>query len=177
MANIVLVGFMGVGKTSVAAELSRQLGWTVVDTDDIIEADAGLTIPEIFEKFGEPHFRDLESQAVAAVAQKSQQIISTGGGAVLRRSNVDLLKENGTVFCLTATPEEIWQRVGHETHRPLLQTPDPQGRIRQLLAERAPYYAQADHTIDTVGKSPQDIAEGILQILDARTPGKVGAEY
>ena len=164
MSNIVLVGFMGVGKTSVAAELSELLGWEVVDIDDVIESDAGISISRIFTEFGEEHFRDLESAAVVKIAEQRNLIISTGGGVVLRPTNMDQLKSTGQVFCLTATSEEIWRRVGHETHRPLLDTPDPMTRIREMLEARASAYSQADHMVDTVGKSPCAVAEEIVQI-------------
>ena len=162
MPNIVLVGFMGTGKTSVGQRLSEQLKMPLIDTDEVVERDSGMRIADIFAQYGEPYFRELESAAVRLVSGLDNHVISTGGGVVLRVSNLEALKRNGVVFCLTATPEEIWRRVGHETHRPLLQTPDPLGKIRQMLAERAPYYARADYEIQTTGLSVEAIVDKII---------------
>jgi len=155
---------MGTGKTAVGQELSKLLDMPLIDTDDVIEEDSGMIISDIFEKLGEPHFRDLESGAVKKVSRMDGYIISAGGGAVIREENIKEFKQNGIVFCLNATPEEIWKRVGHETHRPLLQVENPTGRIRELLQVRAPYYARADYTIETTQKSVSDIAKEIAEI-------------
>lgn len=164
MPNIIFVGFMGTGKTAVGKALSELLDMPLIDTDDVIEEDSGMIISDIFEKCGEPHFRALESEAVKKVSRLDGYIISAGGGAVIREENVEEFKKNGLVFCLNATPEEIWNRVGHEMHRPLLQVEDPMGRIRELLNARAPYYARADYTIKTTQKSVSDIAKEIVEI-------------
>ena len=151
--NIVLVGFMGTGKTSVGRRLATQLRMRYVDTDDIIERDSGRRISNIFEEDGEAAFRELESEAVLKVSKQHNSVISTGGGVVLKEANMIALKESGVVFCLTATPEEIYRRVGHQTHRPLLQTPDPLAQIQSMLAERHPYYKEADYMVRTTGRS------------------------
>jgi len=151
--NIVLVGFMGTGKTSVGKRLSTNLRMRYIDTDNVIERDSQRQISDIFEEDGEDVFRQLESEAVNRVSKLYNYVISTGGGVVLKEENVVKLKENGVVFCLSATPEEIYNRVGHQTHRPLLQTPDALETIRTMLADRAPYYAQADYTVETTGKT------------------------
>ena len=127
MPNIVLVGFMGTGKTSVGQKLAQRLERPMIDTDDIIGEDSGMDIPDIFARYGEAYFRDLESAAVRKAANLENHVISTGGGVVLRESNLEMLKRNGVVFCLTATTEEIWRRVGRGTHRPLLQAPQSIG--------------------------------------------------
>lgn len=165
MPNITLVGFMGTGKTSVGWRLSRRLGMPLIDTDDVIEQDSGMTIADIFAQYREPCFRKLESAAVRKVSGLDNYVISTGGGVVLRESNLERLKRNGIVFCLTATPEVIWKRVRHKTHRPLLQTPDPLGRIRQMLADRAPYYAHADYEIHTTDLSIDEVANKIIEVF------------
>ena len=165
MPNIVLVGFMGTGKTSVGKRLAERLEMPLIDTDDIIGEDSGLDIPDIFDRYGEAHFRDLESAAVRKAAKLANHVISTGGGVVLRESNLEILKRNGVVFCLTATPEEIWRRVGGETHRPLLQAPNPLGKIEQLLIERRPFYARADHKIPTTGLSIEGVTDKIVEIF------------
>ena len=163
---------MGTGKTSVAKRLSSQLRMRYVDTDSVIEKDSQRQISDIFEQDGESIFRQLESDAVNKVSELDNHVISTGGGVVLKETNVTKLKENGIVFCLRATPEEIYRRVGHQTHRPLLQTPDAMETIRTMLAERAPYYAKADHTVETTGRSFEEITADIIRIYfrTVRTP-------
>lgn len=147
--NIILTGFMGVGKTSVGTRLARDLGFSFVDTDGLIEADQRTTITEIFSTFGEPYFRDVETRVIGQVLAGENQVVSTGGGAVIRDQNRALFKERGITICLTARPEVVYDRIRHETHRPLLQVPDPLGKVRELLAAREPYYRQADLVIDT----------------------------
>lgn len=170
--NIVLVGFMGTGKTSVGRRLAMQLRMRYVDTDDIIEQDSGRRISNIFEEDGEPAFRDLESEAVRKAAKLYNHIISTGGGVVLRDANMEALKRGGIIFCLTATPEEIYRRVRHQTHRPLLQTPDALAKIRSMLEERCPYYAEADYTVRTTGRSFQEIMGYIRQVYTKNSRGR-----
>ena len=165
MRNIVLVGFMGTGKTSVGQKLAELLEMPMIDTDDIIAEDSGMDIPDIFARYGEAYFRDLESAAVRKAANLENHVISTGGGVVLRESNLEMLKRNSVVFCLTATPAEIWQRVGSETHRPLLQAPNPLDKIEQMLVDRCPFYDRADHAIPTTGLSIERVADKIVEIF------------
>lgn len=155
---------MGTGKSSVGKRLSSLMRMRYIDTDSVIERDSNRVISDIFAEEGEAVFRQLESEAVENVSQLYNFVISTGGGVVLREENVAKLKENGIVFCLTASPEEILERVGHQTHRPLLQTPDPLETIRTMLDERAPYYAQADYTMDTTGRSFDEIIAHLKNI-------------
>lgn len=163
--NIVLVGFMGTGKTSVGRRLATQFRMRYVDTDDIIERDSGRRISNIFEEDGEAAFRELESEAVLKVSKQHNSVISTGGGVVLKEANMIALKQNGVVFCLTATPEEIYRRVGHQTHRPLLQIPDPLAKIQSMLAERRPYYEEADYMVRTTGRSFSEIIAHIKRVF------------
>lgn len=163
--NIVLVGFMGTGKTSVGRRLSSQLRMRYVDTDDVIEQDNRRRISDIFAEEGEAVFRQLESEAVREVSKRHHHVISTGGGVVLKETNMANLKRNGIVFCLTATAAEIYRRVGHQTHRPLLQTPDAMAKIQTMLAERHPYYAQADYMVKTSGRSFHDIITYIRSVF------------
>ena len=163
--NIVLVGFMGTGKTSIGRRISSQFRMRYVDTDDIVERDSGRHISDIFAEDGEPAFRELESEAVCKVSKLHNHVIATGGGVVLKESNMTELKRNGIVFCLTATAEEIYRRVGHQTHRPLLQDPDPLAKIQSMLAERQPYYADADHMIRTTGRSFGEIITHIKRVF------------
>ncbi len=161
--NIILTGFMGVGKTSVGTQLANNLGYTFVDTDELIEADQRMTITAIFAKFGEPYFREVETKVIQQVMQGERQVVSTGGGAVIRDVNRQVFKKAGLVVCLTARPESIYERIKHETHRPLLQAPDPMAKIKELLDSRAKFYAQADVTIDTSEKSVDDVIKEIKE--------------
>ena len=164
---------MGTGKTSIGKRLSSQLRMRYVDTDNVIERDSRRKISDIFAEDGEDGFRQLESEAVNRVSKLYNYVISTGGGVVLKEENVAKLKESGVVFCLSATPEEIYKRVGHQTHRPLLQTPDAMETIRSMLADRAPYYAQADYTVETTGKSFGEVMEKITNtFFNAIAPKK-----
>ena len=118
--NIFLIGFMGCGKSTLARLLSEQTGAKLIEMDETIEAEAGMSINEIFEKFGETHFRDLESQLVVRIAEEGGAVVSCGGGAILRSENVEAMRKNGTIVYLSATPETIYQRVRYSTNRPLL---------------------------------------------------------
>ncbi len=166
MKNIVLTGFMGTGKTEVGRELSRILGWKVIDVDEEIVRAKKMSINEIFGKFGEPVFRDIETEMIEEVSRNRNVIISTGGGAVLRQENVEILRRNGVVICLWAEPETILRRTSNNSERPLLQVDDPLARIRELLEYRRPFYEKADIMIDTEGKSPFNIAEEILERME-----------
>ena len=169
--NIVLVGFMGTGKTSVGRRLASQLRMRYIDTDDIIERDSGRRISNIFSEDGEPAFRDIESEAVHKASKLYNYVISTGGGAVLRETNMAALKRNGIIFCLTATPDEIYRRVRHQAHRPLLQTSDALGKIKSMLTERQPYYAEADYMVRTTGRPFREIIGYIKKVYAKNTKG------
>ena len=161
--NIILTGFMGVGKTSVGTRLARDLGFTFVDTDELIEEDQKTTITEIFSSFGEPYFRDVEARVIGQVLEGEGQVISTGGGAVMHEKNRAAFKERGITVCLTARADVIYERIRHETHRPLLQVPDPLGRIGELLSAREPFYRQADIVIDTSERTADEVINEIKQ--------------
>ncbi|MFD2670251.1 shikimate kinase [Marinicrinis sediminis] len=160
--NIILIGFMGTGKSTVGKELVEQLGWDFVDTDVCIVEEAGMTIPEIFERFGEAHFRDLEHRVLAKVLEQRQQIVSTGGGAVLREENRTLMGSKGMVVALTATKETIFDRVKQDENRPLLQGGAWQ-KIEALLKEREHAYSFANLTIATDDLDKHQIAKRIMQ--------------
>lgn len=161
--NIILTGFMGVGKTSVGTRLAKDLGYSFVDIDELIEADQKTTITGIFSAFGEAYFRDIESRIIGQVLARDGQVVSTGGGAVIREENRQAFRQGGLTVCLTARPDAIYERVRHETHRPLLQVADPPGRIRELLAERERFYRQADLVIDTSDKSVDEVISEIKE--------------
>lgn len=163
--NIVLTGFMGVGKTSVGTRLAKDLGYTFVDLDKLIEADQNMTISGIFSKFGEPFFRDVEEKIIQLVMMGEGQVVSTGGGAVIRDVNRKAFMKGGCVICLSASPEVIYERIKHDTHRPLLQTADPKAKIRELLESREQFYSRADVCIDTSDKSVDDVIKTIKERL------------
>lgn len=144
MNNIILIGFMGCGKTSVGIRLSYQLRRAFLDTDKLIERAQGKEISEIFAEVGEAGFRDMETQLLRDMIGTEQgKIISTGGGLPIREQNRKLLKELGTVIYLKLTPETVYERLKEDTKRPLLQCADPLQRIRTLMAEREAAYAEA----------------------------------
>jgi shikimate kinase len=163
MKNIILTGFMGTGKSEVSRELSRILGWNAIDIDSEIEKSQKITITEIFKQSGEPKFRDIETETIKKFSKGKNIIISTGGGAVLRQENMDVLRGNGIIICLSASPETILQRTSNTNDRPLLQVEDPLKKIKELLEFRKPYYEKADIMIDTENKTPLQIAEEIIE--------------
>ena len=160
--NLALIGFMGTGKSSTGQILAHQLGFQFLDTDALIEERAGASIAEIFEKNGETAFRELESKVVEELASRTDTIISTGGGLGANASHLSSLKSHALVACLWAGPEAIWQRVRHQSHRPLLNGPDAQDKIRALLKQRETVYRQADILINTEMRSVKDVAQQLL---------------
>jgi len=155
MSNVVLTGFMGSGKSSVAIKLSYRLKKAMLDTDRIIEKRQGKKITEIFEQDGEDAFRQMETETLRSLKESSKNdIISVGGGTPMREENRALMKEIGTVVYLRVTPETVYERVKADNNRPLLQCEDPQSRIRELLEKRGPLYeAGADVIIDVDNKN------------------------
>ncbi|MCM8763657.1 MAG: shikimate kinase [Candidatus Omnitrophica bacterium] len=165
MKNIVLVGFMGTGKTTVAKELAKLLRCEYLSLDTLIEEMERKPILQIFAENGEEYFRDLESKVVRNISDKENLIIDAGGGVVLREENVINLKKKGLLICLKAKPEIIWERVKKYTHRPLLNVSNPKERIAELLRIREPYYARADHSLDTSYLTVREVVENILKLL------------
>ncbi|MCD5391059.1 shikimate kinase [candidate division NPL-UPA2 bacterium] len=166
MKNIVLLGFMGTGKTAVGKKLARKLKMEYLDVDDLIEEEAGIPISEIFSRFGEERFRNLESKMVEKVSQYDNKVMATGGGIVLRKENMDSLRRNGILVCLTATPEVILERTKGEHHRPLLEVDYPLATIKELLKFRAPYYAQADYSLDTSSLTIDQVVEEVIKLVN-----------
>jgi shikimate kinase len=167
--NLALVGFMGTGKSAVGRLAAEALHFEFVDTDEMIESHSGMSIEQIFKSQGEPAFRRLEKQVVQELAGRRKTVVATGGGLVADPENLASLKTHALVICLWAAPEIIWERVRTQTHRPLLQTPDPPGKIRELLAQRDPLYRQADVLIQTGLRSPKEVAQQVLlQFQSAR---------
>ena len=164
-SNLVLTGFMGTGKTSIGKLLAEKLGRCFVDLDQKIEQDTGMTVPQIFEKYGEKYFRELEKNAVKEVAARKNLVIATGGGTVKDEENIRLLKNSGVMVCLTTEPEEIFRRTERRGERPVLDSGDEDrlNTIKKLLAERQKFYAQADYTVDTTEWSPLQIMNDICK--------------
>ena len=162
IANIALIGFMGTGKSSVGHLVAEQLHFDYLDTDEIIQARADRTITEIFVADGEPAFRQLESELVGELAARTKTVIATGGGLPVNPANLGSLKRHALVVCLWASPEKIWERVKNQTHRPLLHDPDPQKKIREMLAAREPFYKQADVLLNTELRSVREVAQQVV---------------
>jgi len=161
MENIILIGFMGTGKTTVGKSLAVAYPfWTFVDLDQQIEKEAGKPIPDLFRENGEPYFREVESRVLRDTLQKNGQIIATGGGIVLRPQNVEMMLAGGVVVALRADEEEIIRRVARSTNRPLLEG-DPAARVRTLMEQRAGKYDFAPVQIDTTGKTVAAIVQEI----------------
>lgn len=167
LRNIVLVGFMGAGKTSVGECLAARLGMMFTDMDDVIVEREGKPIPRIFAEDGEPHFRSVERDLVRELAGRTGLVIGTGGGVVLDPDNIHDFDRTGLVVCLTATPETILKRVAHDANRPLLAGDDKIGKIRGILASRQALYDGIPHRILTDGLSIEDVAAQIVALYRA----------
>ncbi len=153
---------MGTGKSSVGRLVATSLQFKFVDTDEFIEERTGRRITEIFKTDGEPAFRELERALVNEMSKWTRTVIATGGGLAVQPGNLDSLKACAFTVCLWASPEAIWERVKHQSHRPLLHDPDPLGKIRTLLAVREPFYRQADLLIATEQRSIRQVAQQIV---------------
>ncbi|MDO8536556.1 MAG: shikimate kinase [Candidatus Omnitrophota bacterium] len=166
MKNIILVGFMGSGKTTIAFELSHKLNMRYVSTDDMIEKKEKCTINEIFTKKGEDYFRSVETGVVRDACAMENVIIDLGGGAVIRDENWDSIKRSGLSICLTADEDTIMERTKKYKHRPLLNVEDPKQKIRNLMSKRSHLYAKADHCIDTGKLTVKQAVEKIIGIVE-----------
>ena len=163
--NIVLCGFMGCGKTTVGKILAEKLAMKFVDVDDLIEQEQGMTISEIFEKHGEIGFRKIENETIKKVSQWNNAIVSTGGGSVLNIDNVTALKSSGKIFFLDVMADTVLARLKDNTTRPLLQRPDKEKAVNDLMNERrSKYEACADFVITTANESPIVCANDIIKL-------------
>ena len=163
--SLYLVGMMGSGKTSTGRPLAERLGYGFVDADAVIEQAAGCSIPDIFDRDGEAGFRSLESQVLSAISQRHSLVVATGGGVVTQPENWGML-HSGIVIWLDVVPDQLLQRLNADsTVRPLLQTADPEAALNALLNERRPLYAEADLTVVINDETPEDVADGILQLV------------
>ncbi len=165
--NTILIGFMGAGKTSIGTCLSERSGRPLVDTDQLIEAEAGMSIPQIFSEHGEAGFRRIESRILERLNNEADHtVISVGGGLPLRAENRAILSELGTVVFLRTRPDTVLSRLEGDVTRPLLQVANKREKVEQLLADRNPIYEQAAHlVIDVDRKSPEQIVQELETVL------------
>ena len=164
--NIVLTGFMGVGKTAVGREVARRLGRAFVDMDDLIVLEAGMSIPEIFETRGEAYFRELESAILRQLAAQRDLVIATGGGALVDPSNRELMTRTSLVICLSASVSAIEDRLAGDETRPLLAAADRRQRIVDLINKRAAAYAEIPYRIDTTNREIGEVAEEVIALAE-----------
>lgn len=164
--NIVLVGFMGTGKTTVGKLAARRLDLDFVDMDDVITERAGKAISRIFAEDGEPRFRAMERALVRELSARKGLLVAAGGGIVLNADNIADFSRSGLVVCLTATPETILRRVSAEKHRPLLEGGEKERKILGLLESRRELYAAIPHRIDTTGLAPDQVVERLVGMAD-----------
>lgn len=162
--NVILVGFMGAGKSSVGRLLARRLGRCFVETDDMIAAREGKPIPDIFREQGEARFRDLEAEALEALRLKSGDVIATGGGLPCREGRMEALRELGTVVWLAGAFDDLHERAGRIGGRPMLAGRTP-AELAELYRARQAYYGRAHVTVDTSGLGPDQVVARVLAAL------------
>ena len=156
---------MATGKSIVGKRLAGKLKRQFADLDELIELKEKRLIAEIFAKKGEPYFRKLEKEVLRQASGKGNFIYACGGGIVIDKDNLKIMKQTGTIICLTAKPEVILKRIGSTSHRPLLDVPDPKKQIELLLKMRAPYYACADKCVDTSKISVGEVVRKIEKLV------------
>lgn len=175
LPNLVLIGFMATGKSTIGRRCAAALAYPFRDTDSWIEEHEGRSVAEIFAQMGEARFREIEQEAVRALAAEAPIVLATGGGVPLNPENVRVLRENGVIALLWATAESILLRTGDRNSRPLLAAADdPRARIEELLAVREPIYrAAADFTVDSSDLLPDEAARLVLEGYRARAAGAI----
>lgn len=170
-SNIILIGFMGTGKSAVGRRLAERLHRPFVDMDALIESRAGRPISRIFQEEGESYFRDMERVVVKELSRHREQVIAAGGGVVLDQDNIRELNRSGLVVCLSASREELLRRLTASTNRPLLQEGDRSARVSDLLKKRQSLYDAIPCQVDTSGMTVDEVASRILAIFD-QFPGE-----
>ena len=164
--RIFLIGPMGAGKTTIGKQLAQSLGMAFNDSDQEIQRRTGVDIPTIFEYEGEEGFRQREAQAIEQLTQVDNQVLATGGGAVLRPENRQHLSARGIVVFLACSPKQQYERTYRDRNRPLLQNGDPLGKLESLTAERDPLYRDtADYVVSTEGRSATSVSNEIIELL------------
>ncbi len=163
--NIVLIGFMGSGKSMISKKLANMLNRQLLSTDDLIVHQEGRSVNRIFEESGEGYFRQIERKVVQGAAERQSVVIDCGGGVVLNPENITDLKRRGILIYLSASPESLYENIKDKDDRPLLNVGDPLAKIRELLKERRALYEQADYTIKTDNKTADEVCEEVVRIL------------
>ena len=163
--NIVFVGMMGSGKSAIGKRLAANLELPFIDADSAIEEAAGMSIADIFESYGEDYFRDGERKVIARLMSEGSTILSTGGGAFMNDETRTLIKEQATSVWLKADFDTLMERVSRKDNRPLLKTDDPEATMRSLLAEREPFYAKADLTVESRNETHEKVVEAVNDAL------------
>jgi shikimate kinase len=167
--NIIFVGPMGAGKTTIGKQLARQLGRTFYDSDRVIEERTGANIPLIFEMEGEEGFRRREKAIIAELTNKQDIVLATGGGVVLDPDNRDQITRQGFVIYLKAPLDQLFNRTAKDKNRPLLQTPDPRKKLEEILNARDPLYREvADVVIETDGSPARGVVKKLLALITER---------
>lgn len=166
MNNIILCGFMGCGKSTIGRILSKREELTFVDMDRYIEEREQMTVSEIFEKFGESRFREIETEVCRELSQKDNLVIATGGGTLTFQRNIDILKSTGRIIFIDVSFEQLCDRLRHDTRRPLLQVENRNEVIRELLEKRLPIYRSAASIIVNGNFNSGVVASNILGILN-----------
>jgi shikimate kinase len=163
--NVLLIGFMASGKTTIGRRLARRLGYRFLDTDHYIEEELGQTVAEVFATAGEARFRELESRLARRLHRLDNTIVATGGGMPVTPGNLDLLKQAGPVIFLKADTEDILRRLERDTRRPIVQGGNLRDRVTGLLEQRLPTYGQADLTVETGGKGMARVTGEIIRFM------------
>jgi len=166
--NIVIAGFMGTGKSTVAKQLARKLKMEFVDTDQVIEENQGMSIADIFARYGEDYFRQQENKLVKELSQRENMVIATGGGTLLSSDNAKMLSQKGEIICLYADPATIYNRLKRKNNRPLLRGKNVLESINQLLKERKKVYDDIKLKIDTSDLSIKEVVERIIELLKGK---------
>ncbi|WP_265822031.1 shikimate kinase [Geovibrio ferrireducens] len=164
--NIYLIGFMGTGKSTVGRLLADRLGMEFCDTDAMVEKRAGKTITEIFEDLDEDAFRVMETEILKEITGKGNLVVSTGGGIVVTKGNMEIMRSAGKLITLMASPEQIFERIKDDRGRPLLNVDSPLDEIKRLIYDRAPFYINTDYIVETTELSPEDAAEEIIRFVE-----------
>lgn len=163
--NIVLIGFMGTGKTSSGKKVAELLGMTFIDMDHVIEERENRKISDIFETDGEPFFRQLEFNLAKELSSQDNLVIATGGGIVLNQENINNFESSGKVICLSADPKSILERVAKETHRPLLEGDEKMNKILGILESRKELYSAIKNQVDTTKLDVEEVVAKIIKIV------------
>lgn len=170
--NLILCGFMGCGKSTIGRRLAALSGRKLIDMDRFIEEEQGMTIREIFDRYGEDAFRQMETEASKALSLQSNLVIASGGGTVLNPQNADILRRNGKILLLEVPLAALQERLKTDTQRPLLQRPDRREFIAELFEKRMPLYRQAADLIVPAGAPGNVVARRILEMLNETEDSK-----